>query len=217
MQTGTISSRLKFSSLGQTWVNLVELTVRTGTPLGEEGYEVLGITVGFPAACEKDTILEAFGDAQMMAEMTKVFFNEGTNALGHSYAHLVRGPGGRPDFEDVISLLREQPTTKRAMVTLCGEANFKVPCINAVQFLVRDGAIQMMYFARGQDAFKKFYADGLCLGRMAQTVANGVGLPSGWVTGLIGSSHVYHEDMAAIEQMLMTARGLPDRERQVVG
>ena len=217
MQTGNISSRLKFGSLGQTWINLVELTVRTGTPLGDEGCEVLGVTVSFPAACEKDSILETFGDAQMMAEMAKVFFSEGSNALGHSYAHLVRGPGGRHDFEDVISLLREQPTTKRAMVTVCGEANFKVPCINTIQFLVRDGAVQTMYFARGQDVFKKFYADGVCLGRIAQIVAEKLALPTGWVTGFIGSSHVYHEDMPAIKQLLIATRGRQETDRLLAG
>jgi len=205
-QTGTISSRLKFGSLGQTWINLVELTVQTGAPLGQEGLEALGVTVSFPATCEKDTFIEQFGDPQIVVEMNKVFFSEGANALGHSYAHLVRGPGGRNDFQDVISLLRDQPTTKRAVVTLCGEANFKVPCINTVQFLIRDGAVQSMYFARGQDAFKKFYADGLCLARMAQKVGDGLELPTGWITGFIGSSHVYHEDMRAIQQMLASAQ-----------
>jgi hypothetical protein len=214
-QTDTISSRLKFGSLGQTWINLVELTAQTGTPLADEGCEVLGVTVSFPAACEKDPIIERFGDARMVAEMAKVFFSEGANAVGHGYAHLVRGPGGRHDFQDVISLLHEQPTTKRAVITLCAEANFKVPCINTVQFLVRDRAVQMMYFARGQDAFRKFYADGLCLGRMAQIVSNGLNLPTGWITGFIGSSHVYHRDMSAIEQMLAAAKGPRNTNKQL--
>lgn len=217
MQTGNISSRLKFATLGQTWITLVEMTVQSGAPLAEEGLELLGVTLSFSAAWEKDSIIEQFGDQQMMREMSKVFFSDATNALGHSYAHLVRGPGGRNDFQDVIALLREQPTTKRAVVTLCGEANFKVPCVNTVQFLVRDGAVQTFYFARGQDVFKKFYADGICLGRMAQTVAHGLELPTGRVNGLIGSSHVYHEDMPAIEQFLANTKSLRRSEYPSVG
>jgi thymidylate synthase len=193
------------------------MTVQSGAPLAEEGLELLGVTLSFPAAWEKDSIIEHFGDQQMMREMSKVFFSDATNALGHSYAHLVRGPGGRNDFQDVIALLREQPTTKRAVVTLCGEANFKVPCVNTVQFLVRDGAVQTFYFARGQDVFKKFYADGICLGRMAQTVAHGLELPAGRVNGLIGSSHVYHEDMPAIEQFLANTKSLRRSEYPSVG
>jgi thymidylate synthase len=195
----------------------VERTVRTGVPLGDEGCEILGVTVSFPAQCEPDPIIERFGDAQMVAEMAKVFFSESANALGHNYAHLLHGPGGRHDFQDVISLLQEQPTSKRAVVMLCGEANFKVPCISAVQFLVRDRAVQTMYFARGQDAFKKFYADGLCLVRMTQKVACGLGLPAGWVTGFIGSSHVYYQDRSAIEHLLSATKELRGNGKQLAG
>ena len=65
--------------------------------------------------------------------------------------------------------------------------------------------LQTIYFARGQDAFKKFYADALCLAKMARRVADGLGLPAGTVSGFIGSSHVYHEDQPAIDDFL--ARG----------
>jgi len=101
-----------------------------------------------------------------------------------------------------IAQLRANPWTKRAVVTLDGSASATVPCLNASQFLVRDGAVQTAYFARGQDAFKKFYADALCLARMAQTVARGLDLPVGDVSGFIGSCHVYHADLPAIQEML---------------
>ena len=54
--------------------------------------------------------------------------------------------------------------------------------------------MRTLYFARGQDAFKKFYADALCLAEMARRVADGLDLPAGTVSGFIGSSHVYQED-----------------------
>jgi thymidylate synthase len=173
--------------------------------MGDEGLELLGIRVAF-LVDESDTVLERFGDQQMIAEMKKVFFSETTNALGHSYAGLMRGPGGRHDLQDVISMLQSEPLTKRALVTLTGHANAKVPCVNAVQFLVRDQAVQTMYFARGQDAFRKFYADALCLAAMAEKVAAGLGLAIGMVRGFVGSSHVYHKDMPAIRETLAEAR-----------
>ena len=77
---------LEFPSLGQTWINLVYQTVQTGTAMGNEGRELLGVSVGFPAAGEAEPILDQFGDPEMIAEMKKVFFAQGPNALGHSYA-----------------------------------------------------------------------------------------------------------------------------------
>jgi len=196
---------LKLGSLGETWLNLVQMTVQSGTSLAGECLELLEARGAFPASTEGDDLIRQFGDSRMIAEMDRVFFADGTNALGHSYANLMRGPGGRHDLEDVISLLRAEPASKRAVVTLCGRGDGKVPCINVIQFLVRAGALRTIYFARGQDAFKKFYADALCVAKMARGVAERLGLPAESVSGFIGSSHVYHEDRPAIDDFL--ARG----------
>ena len=113
----------------------------------------------------------------------------------------MRGPGGRNDLKDVIALLRAEPWSKRAVLTLCGEGDGKVPCVNTVQFLLRD-TLRTIYFARGQDAFRKFYADALCLADMAATVAAGLGAATGSISGFIGSCHVYHADRPAIDRLL---------------
>ena len=200
-------NHLKFATLGETWLWLVQKTLETGTPLGDEGLELLGVQVSFPAAVDHtaDPLLARFGNPRMIDQMDKVFFGDGPNALGHSYASLKRGPGNRHDLEDVLSLLRAEPDTKRAVVTLCGSGNGKVPCINVIQFLIRDGAVRTFYFARGQDAFQKFYADALCVGKMGQQIGAALGIPAGSVTGFIGSSHIYHHDLEAIRAMLNKA------------
>jgi thymidylate synthase len=89
---------------------------------------------------------------------------------------------------------------------LCGPPGGQVPCVNSIQFLVRNAEVRTYYFARGQDAFQKFYADGLCLGLMGQRVAGGLGLRPGNVTGFIASSHVYERDLPAIGRMLARAQ-----------
>jgi thymidylate synthase len=196
----------KVGTLGESWFNLVQRTVQTGTSVNNETLEVLGAQVVFSSAAQSDPFIRQFGDNRMMTEMDRVFFAEGANALGHQYADLMRGPGGRNDLQDVISLLRAEPASKRAVVMLCGQGNGKVPCVNVVQFLIRSGTLLTIYFARGQDAFKKFYADALCLAKMARLVGEGVGAQAGTVEGFIGSSHVYHQDRAAIDDFLARGR-----------
>jgi len=197
---------LDFGTLGESWINLVERTFTTGTLLPDGLRECLGLQVGFPGALEPDPIIERFGDRQMIAQMKRVFFEAGPNSLGHSYAALMRGPNGKSDLSDVADLLRAEGLTKRAVVTICGEAAGKVPCLNVIQFLRREEALQAIYFARGQDVFKKFYADGLCVAAMTTKVAQSLGLAVGRVRGFIGSSHVYAEDTAAIEALLAEGR-----------
>ena len=193
---------LMLKSLGETWIDLVQQTVRTGASLDGECLELLAVQVSFSAAAEGDELIRQFGDSRMVADMERVFFADGANALGHNYADLMRGPGGRHDLEDIVSLLRASPASKRAVVTLCGQGGGKVPCLNVIQFLVRAGALRTIYFARGQDAFKKFYADALCVAKMAQRVAEALSLPAESVSGFLGSSHVYHEDRPAIDDFL---------------
>lgn len=176
--------------------------------MGAEGLELLGVNISFHISSGPDAILDRFADQRMIAEMTKVFFSTDSNSLGHSYARLLSGPGGRHDLQDVISLLQSEPATKRALVTFLSQPQGKVPCISAVQFLIRDGVLQLMYFARGQDAFRKFYADGLCLITMAETVAKALRVRNGSVRGFIGSGHVYHHDMPAIREVLSAASSL---------
>jgi thymidylate synthase len=203
-----IGIRMTSASLGRTWLRLVNQILREGTPMGEEGLEMLGTRVAFAATTGPDPILDRFADPRMVSEMKKVFFSDAPNSLGHSYAKLICGPDGRHDLQDIISLLSDQPQTKRALVTFSNPPGGKVPCVNAVQFLVRNRAVQLMYFARGQDAFRKFYADALCLSTMAETVAAALQLEPGLVTGFIGSSHIYHSDMPALQDLLASSKHL---------
>ncbi|SPE51657.1 conserved hypothetical protein [Verrucomicrobia bacterium] len=204
---------LASGSLGKTWIKLVQATLASGVSVNNEYRELLGMQVAFPAGTDLDAIIEQLGDRDIIAEMEKVFFSDSENALGHSYACLMSGPANRHDLQDVIALLRAEPLTKRAVVTFSGRGNGKVPCINVLQFLVRNGTLQTIYFARGQDAFKKFYADGLCLAKMARRVAAELGLAAGGVQGFIGSSHVYHADQLAIERFLAAGTALlPDHK-----
>jgi thymidylate synthase len=128
----------------------------------------------------------------------------------------MHGPDGRSDLEDVISLLRAEPVSKRAVVSFSVKGERKVPCINTVQFLVRFGQVQTIYFSRGQDAFKKFYADALCLAKMARRVADALQLPVGTVTGFISSSHIYVADRPAIDDFLKRGEKLLEH-RQLEG
>jgi thymidylate synthase len=194
---------LEFDTLGETWINLVQVTLRDGLNADSDYSELLGVQVSFPAADQPDAVVAQFGDSRLMAEMEKVFFSEAPNSLGHSYAKLMSGPACRRDLQDVVDLLRAKPSTKRAVVTLCGPGNNKVPCVNLMQFLIRKGLLRTIYFARGQDAFRKFYADALCVAKMARRVANALDLPAGSVEGFVGSSHVYHRDREAIERFLL--------------
>jgi thymidylate synthase len=202
-------SEIRTTDLGQTWLALLRAVCRDGQTVGGQTRELCGVCVGFEQAGSRDARLARFIARQPVEEMRKVFFAAGPNQFAHSYADKLRGPAGRNDLGDVIELLAREPLSKRAAVTLVGDGDGKVPCINVVHFLRRGEGLYVNYFARGQDIFRKFYADGTCVHEMGLRVAGALGLGVAQVAGMISSAHIYLADMAELEAMLAEVDGLP--------
>jgi thymidylate synthase len=187
---------------------------RSGRTVGDETREVLHLWVAFERGdFLADPLLVRFASSRHVEEMRKVFFSREPNLFGHNYSDCLRGPQGRADLGDVIELLDKDPASKRALVSLVGFGDGRVPCINAVHFLRREDGLTATYFARGQDIFRKFYADGVCLYELAQRVASKLGIPLVEVFGMIGSAHLYLTDLAEVRSLLAEMDGLPGRFR----
>jgi thymidylate synthase len=197
---------VRHPNLGETWLAILREVYRSGRTVGDETRELLLVCAEFEKGdFGSDPLLVRFGSRQHVEQMRKVFFSSEPNAFGHSYAQRLRGPQGRGDLSDVIELLTRQPCSKRAVVSLTGVGDGQVPCINAIQFLRREDGLRAVYFARGQDIFRKFYADGICIHEMAQRVAAGLGTALLAVYGIITSAHIYLDDVPDIQELLRAA------------
>ncbi len=193
-------------TLGETWLSLLCEIDRSGQTVGNETRELLNVWVAFERGeFQDDPLLVRFGAGLIVDEMRKVFFSDEPNLFGHSYRSRLCGPQGRCDLSDVIDLLHSHPMSKRALVTLMPSGDGSVPCINAIQFLCREDGLLATYFSRGQDIFRKFYADAVCVYEMAQQVASGLGTRVRLVSGAISSAHVYLADSDEIRRLLAEA------------
>jgi thymidylate synthase len=182
-------------SIGKAWISLINLVECEGTELTNEGKELLNVALQFKhTQGELDWILEEYADQEMIDNMGFVFFGRGEDKLGHSYKDLMVGPLGRNDFSDVVELLRTKQECKRATMTFKPKGTGKVPCINVVNFLIRNDAVEVNYFARGQDAYKKFFADAVAIAEMQNLVSEQLGVSNGTITGFIASAHNYYAD-----------------------
>ncbi len=197
-------------SLGETWLAVLREVYHSSQNLGDDARELLHVCASF-GQCDYDSdpVLVRFASRENVEQMRKVFFTTEPNGFGHSYRDRIRGPRGRCDLSDVIELLDREPLSKRAAIVLVGEGDGRVPCINAVHFLRRRQGLVATYFARGQDVFRKFYADGVCVFEMAGRVAGAIGVPVDRVTGFISSAHVYLADMADVGRVLAEADIMP--------
>jgi hypothetical protein len=198
-----------YRSLGETWLALLREVYSSSQTVGDTR-ELLHVCASF-ARCDYDSdpFLVRFASHENVEEMRKVFFTTEPNDFGHSYRDRIRGPRGRCDLSDVSELLVREPLSKRAAIVLVGEGDGRVPCINAVHFLRREEGLVATYFARGQDVFRKFYADAVCIFEMARRVADAIGVPVGRVVGVISSAHVNLADLAAVGDVLAAAGAMP--------
>ena len=192
--------------LGETWKNLLRLVMEHGDDSDEEIKEARTVTVDFTVETSDTNGLVGYGLEETLSDMRKVFFSSEPNRFGHSYKSCWRGPFGRDDLSDVVDLLKGQPTTKRALLVFVDPSGKKVPCVNAIHFLIRHGRLDLSYFARGQDVYLKFCADAICVRDFGEMVSEAIGIRLGTITGTISSAHIYRKDFERVKSILNPTR-----------
>jgi thymidylate synthase len=173
-----------------------------GDDSDEEIREARNVTLRFTVEQSSFSELAEYGLNETLSDMRKVFFTNEPNRFGHSYRSCWRGPFGKNDLSDVINLLKEQPSTKRALLAFVDLTGKKVPCISAIHFLIRQGRLDISYFARGQDVYLKFCADAICVYDFGVMVSAALGIRIGTITGTISSAHIYRKDFERVESIL---------------
>jgi thymidylate synthase len=181
--------------------------IQSGIEYENDFWEISNAVVAFEVTdLDQDDILKKYCSPNNVLEMEKVFFSDGANSFGHSYRNRWRGPNGKNDLTDIISMLKSKPTTKRAILTFESDAT-KTPCINIIHFTCRNNILYASYFSRGQDIFNKFYADAFCIQKFGQIIAEELNVPLERITGFISSAHIYNKDLARAKQILLEIGG----------
>ena len=137
-------------------------------------------------------------------EMHKVFFSDEENIFGHSYANAIVSPvlSINDPIEAASFLLRKNETTRKATMTFVPYGNEKIPCISTIQFLVRENVLNIIYNARGQDMFRKFPCDAMCIAEYGMRLAKKNQYSFGMVCANIASAHIYNKNIEEIKECI---------------
>ena len=169
----------------------------------EDYLELRNYTVSFtPEECD-----EVVSNERVMrdyVEMRKVFFTQETNIFGHNYSKTLLGPkmGKENAVDDVIQILKKTLTTRKAVLSFLPYGDEKVPCINLIHFLIRNNKLEITYFSRGQDIYRKFPCDAMCIIDFGKQVANAMQIELSLVTAVITSAHIYEKDIAESKNLI---------------
>jgi len=195
-------------AVGQIWIDAQRHILKYGKIVNSEIIETLNYSFSVKAEKKDDSILQKWAKLENIKEMRKVFHTSLPNKFGHNYHKKMIGPITGDPIDSITKILSKDSTTKRAVITMIGSSKGDVPCLNVIQFLIREENLYVNYFARGQDIFNKFYADVICVLDIAEEVKNRLNKTEIYVSGTIGSAHIYLENIADSESLIKEADNL---------
>lgn len=202
----------EFSSVGELWVSLTRRCLQEGAHVLDADVkllEVLNVPVSVSDPLVNHDPAEAYFDPKMVAAMHDNFHTfEPQFGYKVSYGERIFRPEGASPYEAIRDTLRKKPEAKSATISLLrpNDAHLgHVPCITTIDFKIRAGKLNVGYFARSQDVFKKSYADNLAISeigaQLAGDLADDFELSPGSITGFIVSAHLYLSDLGKMAEM----------------
>ncbi|GAA2683033.1 MULTISPECIES: thymidylate synthase [Actinosynnema] len=118
------------------------------------------------------------------------------------------GGAGFNQWDSVVSTLRADPDSKRAVIQIFAPEelliadNPDVACTIGLQFVVREGRLHAVAFMRANDAYRGTASDVFSFTLLQEVLAHQLGLELGTYTHVAGSYHLYESDSAFADRVL---------------
>ena len=114
---------------------------------------------------------------------------------------------GINQFGNVRDLLRRNPDTRRAVIQLFAAQDIKephndVPCTCTLQFMIRQGQLNLIAYMRSNDIFLGLPHDIFCFTMLQEIMARHLEVGLGIYKHMVGSLHAYCEDVPDMEDFL---------------
>lgn len=108
-------------------------------------------------------------------------------------------PDGRGQIHSVIALLRKNPDSRRAVVSVFERGDLQgshrdVPCTCLLQFLVREERLALVTYMRSNDVYLGLPHDIFAFTMLQELVATSLGVSIGSYVHMVGSLHLYARD-----------------------
>lgn len=116
------------------------------------------------------------------------------------------GPRLAPQLPYVHRALAD-PDSRQAVATIwtpSPTSSRDVPCTLALQFLLRNGQLNLIVTMRSSDAWLGVPYDFFTMSMLQNSIAGTLGVARGWIQFNLGSSHLYREDMEKALGLLLT-------------
>ena len=148
------------------------------------------------------------------AKNMRKYSSDGKTLTGTAYGKKIFRdlPNGRSQIDTVVEMLRKTPDTKRAVIQIYDSDeiadfnNIDVSCTLALQFLLRNGALNCVAFMRANDMFVGMSSDVFSFTMLQEYMARQLNVPVGKYYHVVGSSHIYECNFLKAKEVLATKK-----------
>jgi thymidylate synthase len=115
---------------------------------------------------------------------------------------------GKSQIENVLSLLKESPDTKRAVIQIFNGNELTIPnnpdvsCTMDLQFLLRDNRLSCVAYMRSNDVFIGLTSDVFSFTMIQEYLARLLGVDVGIYYHVVGSSQIFEKDFEKSQRIL---------------
>jgi len=133
--------------------------------------------------------------------------DDGKTVHGAYGPRFFKARGEINQIENVLSLLRAKPQSRRAVIQLFDAADIngtfkEIPCTCTLQFLNRKNKLDLVVSMRSNDAFLGFSHDVFAFTMLQEIFARSLGLELGKYHHFVGSLHLYDKDERRAKQFV---------------
>ncbi|WP_292228363.1 thymidylate synthase [Brevundimonas sp.] len=145
-------------------------------------------------------------------------YAEADGTIWGAYGPRIFG-GERSQYEIVKALLSKRASSRQAVIQLFDRRDIEerrkdTPCTCTLQFLVRDGLLNLVVHMRSNDVYKGLPHDVFAFTMFQEILARDLGVALGTYKHMVGSLHLYEEDRAKIDAYVhegfQSTREMPD-------
>lgn len=107
----------------------------------------------------------------------------------------------------IIETLKQRPTSRQAVIQIFDAndlitKNKSVPCTSTLQFLLRDGKLNMITSMRSNDAYLGLPHDVFCFTMLQEIIARSLSVEIGNYQHFVGSMHIYEKHVEKARKFL---------------
>lgn len=216
---------LELRDLRNGYVDLVDWLTGNGGPVTSRDMatiELTGVTLEFVnptgvmlplgvgrgintrlAAVESLQLLSGTGDVELLRRASPNYTDVLVDPAAAAYG--AYGPRLREQLVELVDLLRNDPTTRRAVLSIWSlddlTHNGDRPCTLTLQLLIRDDRLELIVNMRSQDVWLGVPYDAFMFTQLQWSLARDLGVGVGRYVHHVGSLHVYERNLEAVGRL----------------